>query len=400
MQTIDYRDLFETLPGLYLILAPDSKFTIIAVSNAYAEATMTKREEILGKGLFEVFPDNPNDPVADGEINLRASLASVMRNCDSHSMPVQKYDIRRPDGSFEERYWNPLNKPVLDEEGKVMMIIHKVEDVTEFVRLQKDQAAKDLLTEDLRTRIGQMEMEAYRHSVEINKVNARLTKTNQELESFTYSVSHDLRTPLRAIGGYARMLEEDYSRVFDDEGTRLLGNIQSNALRMGKLIDSLLTFSKLNKKELKKTNVSMQELFERIRLELLNVAGNAEIQIGRIEDAPADQELISQVIMNLMSNAIKYSSKKEKPLVKVTCNKDNGHVTYTVSDNGSGFDMQYADKLFGVFQRLHHQHEFEGTGVGLAIVKRIVDRHGGKVWAESKPGEGAAFSFTLPLSEG
>ena len=400
MQTIDYRDLFETLPGLYLILAPDSKFTIIAVSNAYAEATMTKREEILGKGLFEMFPDNPNDPVADGESNLRGSLASVMRNCDSHSMPVQKYDIRRPDGSFEERYWNPLNKPVLDEEGKVMMIIHKVEDVTEFVRLQKDQAAKDLLTEDLRTRIGQMEMEAYRHSVEINKVNARLTKTNQELESFTYSVSHDLRTPLRAIGGYARMLEEDYSRVFDDEGTRLLGNIQSNALRMGKLIDSLLTFSKLNKKELKKTNVSMQELFERIRLELLNVAGNAEIQIGRIEDAPADQELISQVIMNLMSNAIKYSSKKEKPLVKVTCNKDNGHVTYTVSDNGSGFDMQYADKLFGVFQRLHHQHEFEGTGVGLAIVKRIVDRHGGKVWAESKPGEGAAFSFTLPLSEG
>ena len=226
----------------------------------------------------------------------------------------------------------------------------------------------------------------------------QLVAANKELEAFSYSVSHDLRAPLRAIDGYTRMIEEDYGKLFDDEGRRLLETVQSNAKRMGQLIDDLLSFSRLGKKDLLKTQVNMTMNASAAITEInKTVDHRAAIMVEDLLPAQADYTLINQVFINLISNAIKYSMKKDKPVVRIHSEKKDNEVVYSVSDNGAGFDMQYVNKLFGVFQRLHSTDEFEGTGVGLAIVKRIVTKHGGRVWAEGKLNEGATLYFTLPL---
>lgn len=225
----------------------------------------------------------------------------------------------------------------------------------------------------------------------------RVRERTDELESFSYSVSHDLRAPLRAINGYARILEEDYLSKFDKEGIRLLGEVQNNARRMGVLIDDLLTFSRLGKKEIRKSENDMNELITSVLAEVGTTDNpNVEIRIDKLHPIKADRALIAQVITNLISNAIKYSSKTKNAIVEISSKKINDEVVYTVHDNGVGFDMEYIDKLFCVFQRLHAQEEFAGTGVGLAIAKRIIQKHEGRIWAESHPGNGATFYFALP----
>lgn len=228
----------------------------------------------------------------------------------------------------------------------------------------------------------------------------QLIAANKELEAFSYSVSHDLRAPLRAIDGYTRIIEEDYGKLLDEEGKRLLETVQSNAKRMGVLIDDLLAFSRLGKKDLLKTSVNMTANASAALTEInKNVDHRAAVIIEDLIPVQADYALISQVFINLISNAIKYSRKKDKPVVRIHSERVKNDIVYSISDNGAGFDMQYANKLFGVFQRLHSTEEFEGTGVGLAIVHRILTKHGGRVWAEGKIGEGATFYFSLPVND-
>lgn len=225
----------------------------------------------------------------------------------------------------------------------------------------------------------------------------QLENTNKELESFSYSISHDLRAPLRALNGYSKMIEEDYAPVLDDEAKRLLGNIQYNAQRMGTLIDDLLAFSRLGRKEVQKSTIDTTKLVKNVLKEINILAEyNAVTKINSLPPADADYTLLRQVWINLLSNAIKYSSKKEKPEVQIGSTETEHEIIFFVKDNGAGFNMEYADKLFGVFQRLHNPTEFEGTGIGLAIVQRIITKHGGRVWAEAKVNEGATFYFTLP----
>ena len=232
---------------------------------------------------------------------------------------------------------------------------------------------------------------------EVDELEKRVKERTEDLESFSYSVSHDLRTPLRAINGYAKILEEDYSTVLDDEGKRLLGEVRSNAKKMGLLIDDLLTFSRLGRKGITKSRVDVNKLLETVFSEInQSLTHNAEIKYSNLLPADADFKLLQHVITNLLSNAIKYSSKKEKPLIEIKSARKDGALIYSISDNGVGFDMQYVNKLFGVFQRLHSEEEFSGTGVGLAIVQRIIHKHDGKVWAEGKEGQGATFFFSLP----
>jgi signal transduction histidine kinase len=227
---------------------------------------------------------------------------------------------------------------------------------------------------------------------------AELEAVNKELASFSYSVSHDLRAPLRAVDGYARMLEEDYAARLDDEGRRLLGVIRGSANRMGLLIDDLLNFSRLGRQPLVRQSVDVAAL---VREVVGEVRGNspASVEIGDLPPAHADRALLKQVWLNLVGNAFKYSGKQEAPRVQIGGEVEGEEHIYWVRDNGAGFDMRYAEKLFGVFQRLHSQEEFPGTGVGLAIVQRVVARHGGRVWAESKPGEGACFHFTVSTAD-
>jgi signal transduction histidine kinase len=237
------------------------------------------------------------------------------------------------------------------------------------------------------------------HAAELERrVAERTTElqaTNQELEAFSYSVSHDLRAPLRAVDGYARMLEEDYAQALDGEGRRLLGVVREASRRMGRLIDDLLAFSRLGRQEATRRTVDMAALVAQV---LAEVRGDsrAAIEVAPLAPALADAAMLKQVWTNLIGNALKYSSKRAEARVEIGWKEDGGELVYWVRDNGAGFDMRFAQKLFGVFQRLHRAEEFPGTGVGLAIVQRVVTRHGGQVWAEGRPGEGACFYFSLP----
>ncbi|HXB40330.1 MAG TPA: PAS domain S-box protein [Bacteroidia bacterium] len=566
---IDFQTLFEAAPGLFLVLKPNTPdFTIVAVSEAYLQATKTKRKDIIGHGLFEIFPDNPDDINADGVSNLKKSLDSVLANKKMHKMAIQKYDIQRPQsegGGFEERHWSPLNSPVLNKKNEVEYIIHRVEDITEFaVMKQKAKEETDAtrieldkkslfiknnqeringildvllkytvmdfsekipitvnadeldaiavglntLSEELQshTLLLKESEERYHNMVEevedyaillldkngfiqnwnkgvkkikgydideilgknfnmfypsearesklpekllekavrkgkaieegwrikkdgtffwayvvltalhdeknnvigfskvtrdltlLKEAEDKLIAVNKELEAFSYSVSHDLRAPLRAIDGYAKILEEDYGKMLDGEGNRLLETVQFNAKKMGNLIDDLLAFSRLGKKELTKTDLNMNELVEGALYELnKSVKHQAKVEIKHLHPAKGDYGLINQVVVNLLSNALKYSSKVKEPLIEIGSEKKGDKIIYSVKDNGAGFDMRYVNKLFGVFQRLHTMDEFEGTGVGLAIVQRILAKHGGDVSAEGEKNKGAIFKFSLPL---
>jgi PAS domain S-box-containing protein len=220
---------------------------------------------------------------------------------------------------------------------------------------------------------------------------------NQQLEAFSYSVSHDLRSPLRGVGGYATMLREDYGATLDAEANRLLTNIEGSALRMGMLIDDLLTFSRLGRKEVRKSEIDMTDIAKNALDEINKSYKNrADVTIFPLHSVYADAALISHVMTNLLSNAIKYSSKNDQAKVEVSSFRKNEFIIFHVKDNGIGFDMNYSHKLFQVFQRLHLDSEFEGTGVGLAIAHRIVQKHDGQIWAESVENEGASFYFSLP----
>ncbi len=226
----------------------------------------------------------------------------------------------------------------------------------------------------------------------------QLTTTNRELESFSYSVSHDLRAPLRAVDGFAQMMEEDCAAQLDAEGRRYLSVIRENSRRMGALIDDLLAFSRLGRLPVVTQQIDIEALVHEVAEEALNEHAHALpcIVIGPLPPANGDRALLRQVWTNLLSNAIKYSSKAARPRIEVNGGQHGTESFYSIRDNGVGFNMDYADKLFGVFQRLHRSDEFQGTGVGLAIVHRVVTRHGGRVWAEGLVGEGAVFSFSLP----
>jgi signal transduction histidine kinase len=223
-----------------------------------------------------------------------------------------------------------------------------------------------------------------------------LEAANQELESFAYSVSHDLRAPLRHIDGFSRMLEEDHAGRLDEDGRRLLGTVRKGAGRMGQLIDDLLAFSRFGRAAMSPDEVDMAALAQGVADELAREAPACTITVGPLPAARGDAALLRQVWINLIGNAIKYSAKRAVPRVEISGRSEAGGAVYCVTDNGAGFDPRYVDKLFKVFQRLHNEDEFSGTGVGLAIVHRIVARHGGRTWAEGRLGEGASFWFSLP----
>ena len=560
----DFRALFEAAPGLFLVLTPDLR--IVAVSDLYLQATMTRRDDIVGKKIFDVFPDNPDDLTATGTRNLGESLERVLRGRVADAMAVQKYDIRRPaadGGGFEERYWSPVNSPVFGADNELAFIIHRVEDVTEFVQLKQSGEEQREATKDLRKRAEQMESEIFLRAQELQNVNLRqrrankalaaeiierkrveatlraseerfrilvenvkdyaivgldprgriltwnagaeaingyraeeivgqhfsrfypqeeidrgwpdeelataaaegrvedegwrirkdgsrfwanvtitalrdasgelfgfskvsrdlterkhaeeklaasneqlqrtnreLEAANKELEAFSYSVSHDLRAPLRAIDGFSQILLEEYSAALPAEAHEYLRDVRTNTQYMGQLVDDLLALARLGRQPLNMQPTEPEAIVRRCLDELLRESRERRVEIvmGELPPCSADPGLLKQVWMNLLSNALKYTSRRELARVEIggEQSKSTGRPTYFVKDNGIGFDMRLADKLFGVFQRLHTAEEFEGTGVGLAIVQRIIQRHGGRVWAVGQPGRGATFSFTLP----
>ncbi|MCX6304153.1 MAG: response regulator [Bacteroidetes bacterium] len=227
---------------------------------------------------------------------------------------------------------------------------------------------------------------------------AELESINKDLNAFAQAVSHDLKTPLRAVDGYTKMLHDDYAGILDKDGLRYLETIRSNSAKMRELIDGLLEFSRQRKTEIAHSRVNMNNLARSVIADIRYEKNYKipEIILGDIPDAGCDEKMMRQVFVNLLSNAIKYSGKKDKPVIEIGHSVINNESVYYVKDNGVGFDMKYYSKLFGVFHRLHSQNEFKGIGIGLSIVKEIIEKHGGRVWAEGIVDEGTTFYFSLP----
>ncbi|MBI5680643.1 MAG: two-component sensor histidine kinase [Methanobacterium sp.] len=232
----------------------------------------------------------------------------------------------------------------------------------------------------------------------LKKESEKLEDANKELEAFAYSVSHDLRVPLRAIDGFSRIVIEDYEDKVDDEGKRLLNIIRENTHKMGQLIDDILLLSRASRQEMKIMPIDMESLVRNIFNDLKPSIEdrNVQIEIKPLLPASGDRILLQQVLSNLITNSIKFTKNKDNAIIEIGSEEGKNENIYYVKDNGAGFNMKYANKLFGLFQRLHGSEEFEGTGVGLSIVQRVIRRHGGRVWGEGKVNEGATIYFTLP----
>jgi signal transduction histidine kinase/CheY-like chemotaxis protein len=382
----DFRALFEAAPGLYLVLDPELR--IVAASDAYLRATMTRRDQIFGRGIFDVFPDNPDDPEATGVSNLSASLDRVRRHRVADTMAVQKYDIPRPEaegGGFEERYWSPKNTPVLDEQGELAYIVHRVEDVTEFVRLSE--------------RGTEQEAEIFLRGQELQRLNDELERANQAKNEFLSQMSHELRTPLTAIMGFSEL----FALADLDERKR---EWAATILRAGKhllqLVDEVLDISRIEAGELPLSlePVAITTLLDDA-IELVQPMADAR---GIVIHPPtssdpggyvrADRQRLKQVLINLLSNAVKYNSEAGEVRISVEA-VGSDRIGIAVSDTGPGIKPESIAKLFTPFERLDCGPEVQGTGLGLALSRSLVEAMGGSLGVKSTPGEGSTFTVEL-----
>lgn len=401
--TLDMRLLFEESPDVLLVLLPDApRYTMVAATDARLRATHTTREQIIGRGLFDVFPDNPEDPNATGTAKLRASLDRVLATRAPDTMAVQKYDIRMPDGRFEVRYWSPKNLPVLSPDGEVLYILHRVEDVTELVLANE-------LGEELRDRTRAMEREVLQRSRELDAANTRLREANVKLAeldeaktAFFSNVSHEFRTPLTLMLG---PLEDALADRAEPLGARQRARVRlahDNALRLLKLVNSLLDFSSIEAGRMRASYAPLD--VGELTAELAAMFGSAvdETTVSLVVDCPrlaepvwVDREMWEKIVSNLISNAVKFTRSGQ---VSVRVSEEPAGVVLEVADTGVGIP---AAELTRIFERFHRVagasgRTHEGTGIGLSLVRELVELHGGQVSVESEVGRGTTFRVTLP----
>jgi PAS domain S-box-containing protein len=345
---------------------------IVEVNLAPLEAAGLTREEVLGRTVAESFWFSHSPAVQEQvrEALARAAQGEVMR--DDYLIRVAGGQHITIDTTFA---------PLRDAAGRVAQIVGSAVDITERKRAEEQ--------------IHQLNAELEQRVIERTM---QLEAANQELEAFSYSVSHDLRAPLRAVDGFSQAVLEDYGPQLPAEGQRYLETIRGGAQRMGNLIDDLLTFARLSRAPLSQHRVEPARLVRDIWEDLApqREGRHVEFACGGLPACAGDAALLRQVWVNLLSNALKYSRPRDPAVIEIGSTAEAGETVYFVRDNGTGFDMRYAGKLFGVFQRLHRAEDFEGTGVGLAIVQRVIHRHGGRVWAKAEVDRGATFFFTLP----
>ena len=402
-----FQNLFESLPGAFLVLKPD--LTIAAVSNRYLEAVMLRREQLLGRGLFEVFPDNPDEPGATGVSNLRASLNRVRQSGVPDTMAIQKYDVRRPDGTFEERYWSPINSPVFGPDHALEYIIHRVEDVTEFVR-QKSRPTEN--NTDLRTRLEQMEAKIFLNSRELESANRQLYTANVELarasklkDEFLANMSHELRTPLNAILGLSETLLEQISGPLTPKQIKSVTTISTSGQHLLALINDILDLSKIEagKLELRIETILTRDFCQGCLVFVQAQAMQKQIRVAcdispGLREFQADPKRFKQVLVNLLTNAVKFTPPNGHIGLTVAVPTDEAVIHFTVWDTGIGIATADQGKLFQAFTQVDSglNRTQEGTGLGLALVARLVELHSGSVTLTSEPGKGSRFTVTLP----
>jgi PAS domain S-box-containing protein len=365
----EYQLLFERHP-LPMWVYDLATLRFLAVNDAAIRHYGYSREEFLGMTIKDIRPAE----------DVPALLADIATNRSTPYI-TSIWRHRKKDGTLIDVEVTSHEFQFGGHQAKLIL----ANDITEQLRAEAQVCE---LNEELEERVGER--------------TAELRAANKELEAFSYSVSHDLRAPLRAIIGYSQFILEDYAVRLDAEGKRLLGVVCSEAQRMGQLIDDLLAFSRLGRQHLTPTDIDMTGLALSAFQTLLatNSAETPQLRIKTLSPMRGDSVMLRQVFINLLENAIKFTGKRKDAAIEVGGWVTQNENVYYVKDNGVGFDEKYSDKLFGVFQRLHTDNEFSGTGVGLALVQRIVLRHNGKVWAESKLGEGATFYFAIPIPKG
>jgi PAS domain S-box-containing protein len=364
------RTVMDTLPDSIYVKDKNLRFVLANRTQSRLLGTATP-DDLVGKSDADFFP-----------AALATQYAADEQAIFQSGQPMLNREEAALSAAGSEITMLSTKVPLRNERGEVYQIVGISHDITE--RKQSEEEIR-LLNESL------------------SRQTAQLEAANKELEAFSYSVSHDLRAPLRAVDGFSRILLEEYQASVPPEAVRYLQKVRANAQRMGELVDDLLHFSRLSRQPLIKQIVDPNEIV-RVVLEE-DLRGDREnrdidIKVGDLPDVEADPNMLRQVYVNLLGNAIKFTSKREDALIEVGAERENGTVTYFVKDNGAGFDPQYVHKLFGVFQRLHRAEDFAGTGVGLAIVQRVVLRHGGRIWAEGAVNQGAAFHFTLEEKHG
>jgi signal transduction histidine kinase/CheY-like chemotaxis protein len=417
---LDFRKLFDAAPGPYLILAPD--LTIIGVNEAYLRATMTRREEIVGRGLFEVFPDNPDDPAATGVRNLGASLRRVLDYALPDTMAVQKYDIRRPDGSFEERYWSPINSPVFGDDGRILYIIHHVQDVTEYVRLHPAASQMSDEADALRARAERLEAEIFLRAQELQAANEQLRKANAELAAsqarlmqkqrleaigeLTGGVAHDFNNLLTAVIGNLDLLER--SKLLRGRAGLFVEAAQRSALRGARLAEQLLAFGR--RQTLRPEVVDINAVLRDAETFLRRASGEAVKLTLRLHPAPCpvsvDITQLESALLNLVLNARDAMPKGGEVIIETRiedrCAEERSgaewptgrHVVLAVRDNGTGMSDETRARAFDPF--FTTKEVGKGSGLGLSQVYGFVHQLGGRVALESALGKGTTVTIFLP----
>lgn len=361
-----FRDLASLLPQVIFETDLDGRITYVNKS-AYGEFGYSPEDVEEGINFIQVI-------VPEDRITAIKNFTTIV---EGHTVPNAEYRMIRKDGSTLEGL---VYSSAIVKDGKTMGIRGILVDIT---KLKQVEGELRRLNEELETRVAVR--------------TADLEVANRELEAFSYSVSHDLRAPLRAIDGFSSILMTEHGSTLDPKVRDLLERIRMNAQKMGQLIDSILNFSRMSRQPLKKERLFPGQIVNEVLDELKpqRERRKVEIRLGTLPPCDGDPALIKQVFMNLISNALKFTRKREHALIEIFSAEKEGTISYVVRDNGVGFDMKYANKLFAVFQRLHEEKEYEGTGIGLAIVHRIIQRHGGKVWIESEVEKGTTVYFTL-----
>jgi PAS domain S-box-containing protein len=415
----DFRILFESAPGLYLVLLPDApRYTIVAVSDAYARATMTRREEILGRGLFEAFPDNPDDPEATGVRNLSASLGRVLDTRGSDTMAVQKYDVRRPaeqGGGFEERWWSPMNSPAFDCDGKLVYLLHRVEDVTDFVRLRQQGLEHEKTAAELRTRTESMEAEIFHRAQELQQVNEQLRSANAEISrlydktreldrlktQFFANVSHELRTPLTLILGPVQRLLASKTAL-PELAQQDLMVVERNARTLLRHVDDLLDVARLEEQQMVPAyaQTDVPALARLVSSHFDSVAQDLgirwQVELPEVLQAQLDPQMLQRVLFNLLSNAFKFTPTGAQVRLSLTPRGEG--LVFEVADGGPGVPVEWRDAVFERFRQLqgNAHRPRAGTGLGLAIAREFVQLHGGTISISDAPEGGALFTVELP----
>lgn len=394
---LDFELLFQSAPSLFLVLDAAPGFTVLAASDAYLRATRTDRGAIVGRGLFEAFPGEGEGERATS--NLRASLQRVLTTRAPELTTIPRYDLRQTEwraGGLEQRLWRALNSPVLSPDGRLRYIIHRVEDAVPPAPAPTVAAAPHGPLFDTLPRRSKVELQLLRSARDRDEAMRKLKTANEELEAFDYALSNDLRIPLKSIEGFCMLLMERHAEGLDGRGRKFLASIESDVQRMTATVDALLFLSQMSRSKVIKQRVDLTALSRRIVEDLKRHDARrlVSIEIADGLEAFADERLAQVTLENLIGNAWKFTSRIEDAHIEVGQHVFAGEKVFYVRDDGAGFDMAHAGRLFTPFVRLHGP-EFEGFGIGLATAKRIVDRHGGRVWADAQRDRGATISFTF-----